>query len=202
MKRVLLEALIVALTGAVLAFAANAISPRGIKLTRNYFPVRISPALARTNHVQNAAQGTNAPSSTELLVDKVKQLGFKLIDISRTSELFRDPGYEMGQIAFIDAREDGKYEQGHIPGAYEFDYYHPEAHLATILPVCQVAQQIVIYCNGGDCDDSLLAAVFLKDSAQVPADKISIYAGGFSGWSTNGVPVELGARKSGVMRNP
>jgi rhodanese-related sulfurtransferase len=197
-KPVLLEALVVTLSGAIIAFGANAISPRGLKLTRNYFPKQAQS----TNQVHKATQGTNASTSAELLAQKVKELGFQLIDTRRMMELFKEPGYEVGQIAFIDAREDGKYEEGHIPGAYEFDYYHPEEHLPTVLPICQIAQQIVIYCNGGDCDDSLLAAVFLRDSAQVPAQKISIYAAGFTGWSTNGVPVELGTRKSGTMRNP
>ena len=38
MKKLLLEAVLVAMTGAVLAFAANALSPRGLQLSRNYFP--------------------------------------------------------------------------------------------------------------------------------------------------------------------
>ena len=39
---VLLEALLVAAAGIVLAFGANLVSPRGLALTRNYFPAGIS----------------------------------------------------------------------------------------------------------------------------------------------------------------
>ncbi len=202
MKAILLEAVVVALSGAVIAFAANAISPRGLKISRNYFPISLPHDVASTNQLKQVARGTNTPSPAELLARRVKELGFQLVDTPRMIELFKDPTYELGQIAFIDAREEGRYAEGHIPGAYEFNYYRPEPHLPTILPICQVAQRIVVYCNGGDCDDSILTATFLRDSAQVPAEKIWIYGGGFTVWSTNGVPVELGSRRSGTMRNP
>jgi len=41
-RNVLLEALFVAVIGAVFAFGANLVSPRGLALTRNYFPAGIS----------------------------------------------------------------------------------------------------------------------------------------------------------------
>jgi len=36
--KVVAEALIVAVAGAVVAFVANAVSPHGLTLSRNYFP--------------------------------------------------------------------------------------------------------------------------------------------------------------------
>ena len=50
-KAILLEGLFVAVTGAAFAFGANAISPRGLALARNYFPGAIRnlpPAVAAT----------------------------------------------------------------------------------------------------------------------------------------------------------
>ncbi|HWH72296.1 MAG TPA: rhodanese-like domain-containing protein, partial [Candidatus Sulfotelmatobacter sp.] len=58
---------------------------------------------------------------------------------------------------------------------------------------------IVVYCNGGNCEDSELAATMLRD-AGIPKDKLLVYGGGMTEWTTNGLPVELGQRKSGNLR--
>lgn len=201
MKAVLVEALLVAALGAAVAFAANALSPRGLKLSRDYFPARFVQA---TNARPATAQAgtTNKPSASELLASRVKELGFQLFDTSKVTELFKDPKYQQSQLMFIDARNAEQYQEGHIPGAYEFDYYHPEAQLATVLPLCQIAERILVYCHGGDCEDSILAAGFLRDATQLPPDKFSIYRGGFTEWATNNLPVETGARGSGILRQP
>ena len=91
------------------------------------------------------------------------------------------------------------YQQGHIPGAYEFDPYRPEKYFGDVLPVCQKAEQIVVYCNGGDCDDSESAALLLRDVG-IPNQKLFVYGGGMAEWITNSLPVETGARNSGNLR--
>jgi rhodanese-related sulfurtransferase len=67
--------------------------------------------------------------------------------------------------------------------------------------VCQTAERMVVYCNGGDCEDSLFTAVTLKN-AGIPGTNLWIYPGGLGEWSTNGLPVETGARKSGERLSP
>jgi rhodanese-related sulfurtransferase len=196
-KTVLLEALVVAAVGAVLAFAANALSPRGLRLSRDYFPA----SLQKTNAGPSVQSGTtNKVSAAELLAARVKELGFQLLDTPGARQWHNDPAYQQSQTIFIDARDGEQYQEGHIPGAYEFDYYHPEAQLSTVLPLCQIAQRVLVYCHGGDCEDSILAAVFLRDAGQVPAGKFAIYGGGFTEWSTNNLPVETGLRGSGLLR--
>ena len=54
-------------------------------------------------------------------------------------------------------------------------------------------------CNGGTCEDSEFAALSLRD-AGVPSNKLFVYIGGFAEWVTNGLPVELGPRKSGRLQ--
>jgi rhodanese-related sulfurtransferase len=122
-------------------------------------------------------------------------------DDNQAAQLFLDPRREQGLIVFIDARDDEHFQEGHIPGAYQLDYYHAENYLGTVLPVCQLAQQIIVYCNGGECEASEHTAEFLRD-AQVPADKLYVYAGGITAWNAKHRPVELGARNSGQMRVP
>jgi rhodanese-related sulfurtransferase len=70
--------------------------------------------------------------------------------------------------------------------------------MATVLPVCQLAQEVVVYCNGGNCEDSAFATSFLV-SAGISKEKLSVYPGGIAEWSTNRMPIEVGVRNSGHM---
>src|SRR4030095_9631216 len=159
MKMVILEALVVAACAALLAFAANAISPKGLRLARDYFPEGTSSSggLASTAVATNGlvSKGTNASLGTGAKTpeQKLKELGLQVLDTAQTRELFQHPGTEQGSIVFIDARDRKHYEEGHIPSAYEFDHYRPEQYLATVVLVTQSAEKIVIYCHGGECDD-------------------------------------------------
>jgi rhodanese-related sulfurtransferase len=100
---------------------------------------------------------------------------------------------------FIDARDESHYREGHIPGACEFDPYRPDKYFAAILPICRAAEQIVVYCNGGDCDDSETAAILLRNVG-IANQKLFIYGGGITEWTDNNLPVETGARNSGNLR--
>ena len=204
-KCVLLEAVWVVIAGAIFALTANIISPRGLALTRNYFPQgtgRLVPATPPASRPSNAA-GTNAPAfdPTQLLAAELKEKGLQLADRSEAVQLFHDPRFKQGTVVFVDARDEQHYREGHIPGAYEFDPYRPEKYFDVVLPVCQAAEQIVVYCNGGDCDDSETAAILLRDIG-IANQKLMVYGGGITEWTTNGLPVEAGGRNSGDVRNP
>jgi rhodanese-related sulfurtransferase len=101
----------------------------------------------------------------------------------------------------IDARDGAHYEKGHIPGAWQFDHYHAEQYLPTILPGCMNAQKVVVYCNGGACEDSEFAAILLRE-AGVPRERLFVYAGGISEWADSGRLVETGMRRSGQLVKP
>jgi len=200
-KRVLQEAALVAVIGATLAFAANSLSPRGLQLTRDYFPgtMPVLPAATGTNVAGNASTTTNSP--LELLAARLQKDGLQLADSNQVAQLFGDSRRERDEVIFIDARDEEHYRAGHIPGAYLFDRFRPENYLTNVVPACLTAQQIVFYCNGGDCDDSEHAAIMLRDSIGLPKQKVFVYGGGLTEWITNGLPVELGARNSGQLTN-
>jgi rhodanese-related sulfurtransferase len=205
LKLVLLEALVVAAIGLAVALLANMVSPRGLSLTRNYFPSSGTThgkiggiANSNVNAVVPATNGAGQ-SAREIVAARLKDKGLQPIDGPEATQLFRDPQYELESIVFIDARDDRHYSEGHIPGAYQFDRYYPEKHLPAVLPVCLNATKIVVYCTGGDCEDSEFAALTLKD-AGAPLERIVVYAGGMTEWAANGLPVEIGERKSGTMR--
>jgi len=201
-KAVLLEALLVAALGLFLALAANALSARGLRLSRNYFPGGEKPGTV-TPATNSAATGSNAAPVDPLEAVKLRlqRNGLKMVRSNEVAELFRDPRYDAGLVLFVDARDDQHYAAGHIPGAWQFHHYRPENYLPEVLPACLPAQQIVVYCGGGDCEDSEFAAIALRE-ASVPGDKLLVYAGGFTEWTNHGHSVEIGTRRSGQLVKP
>jgi rhodanese-related sulfurtransferase len=197
------EAVLVAVLGAVFAFAANQISPQGLALTRDYFPSGTAHSVrpvAGTGLPHAAGTNSEVVSPAQFLAAQMKEKGLQLMDGRQAAQFFHDPRFQSNFIVFIDARDEEHYQQGHIPGAYEFDPYHPEKYFDTVLPVCQKAEQVVVYCNGGDCDDSESAAILLRDVG-ISNQKLFVYGGGITEWMTNSLPVETGARNSGNLRN-
>jgi rhodanese-related sulfurtransferase len=194
-RSLLAEAVLVAVAGLLFALAANAVSPRGLRLHGDYFP-HASPAPA-------PVIGTNAiPAVASSVADaaaaRLASQGLQLIRGSQVAELLSDPRYHNGKVVFVDARNDANYANGHIPGAWQFDHYHADRHLPNVLPVCLNAEQVVVYCTGGDCEDSEFAAIILRDSG-VPQERLFVFVGGITEWMANGSPVETGVRGSGTI---
>lgn len=184
LRDLLLEVLLVAMAGVLFAFLANHFSPRGLKLARNYSVGEAPAALAPLSPGQS-------------LEDRLKEKGLHLIKLPEVEKLFRDPRVQQYAILFIDARDEEAYHQGHIPGACEFFPYYPEKYLESVRPMCDFAAQIVVYCTGGECEDSQAAALWLRDNAGVPAEKLLVFGGGITEWEAAGLPVEAGERNSG-----
>jgi rhodanese-related sulfurtransferase len=187
-KNLLPQAAWVVVVGLVLSVAANALSPRGLRLARNYFP---DPGLAGA--IPPASPGSSAEGGA---AQRLAQRGLQSIAGEDVLKLFEDPRYEQGLVVFVDARGDQHYQAGHIPGAWQFDHYRMEHYLADVLPACLNADIVVVYCGGGDCEDSEFAAILLRD-AGVPAENIHVYTGGMTEWRTKQQPVETGERGSG-----
>ncbi len=187
MKRILREALVIGALGLTMASVANLVSPRGLSLARDYFPAK-------------AGTDSPAPSRPGALPARLARHGLGLVDGLQARKLFDDPRYEQERILFIDARDDRHYQEGHVPGAYQFDRYYPERHLPALLPGCLAAETIVVYCTGGTCEDSEFAALTLTEAGLPPA-RLLVYAGGMTEWASFGWPVETGARKSGLLRS-
>jgi rhodanese-related sulfurtransferase len=194
-----LEAVVVVVVAAGFGFATNALSPTGLKLGRDYFPKTTNT----TSSVKRAPEfvavhpeSTNEPGLAEI-DRRIKDKGLQPVDRAEVEKLFHDPRYQQGQVIFIDARDDSHYSDGHIPGAYKLDRYHPEKDLAADLNPCDAADQVIVYCSGGECEDAEYAALLLRD-AGVPIQKLFVYGGGFDDWSANHLPLEQGARASGV----
>lgn len=151
-------------------------------------------------HSANNVQGTNALSASQSLQNQFVAEGLQLAQSNQVVQFYNDPAKDQGVVIFVDARDDEHYQAGHIPGAFQLDHYHPERYLATVLPACQAAQKIVVYCKGGSCEDSEQTAIFLRD-AGISKDRLFVYAGGFDEWTAARLPIEAGERNSGRMEN-
>jgi rhodanese-related sulfurtransferase len=191
-KQIILEALLVIVVGLGLSLAANAISSRGLVLSRDYFPGQTKAVPVAPSPVS-----TNEPSEAELLTQRLRDKGLQELKRVQAEKLFHDPRARDQRIVFIDARDEDHYKDGHIPGAFALAPYHPDRQLETVLPVCVEAEQVVVYCTGGDCEDSDTDAILLRD-AGVPNQRIFVYGGGFTEWSDFHLPLETGARNSGL----
>ncbi len=195
LRPIIRQSLAVVLVGISIGLLANALSRRGLSLTRNYFPdTPTAPASAP------AAAVTAAPATAPAAERNQTKRGIPLIGHAHAAELFRDPRRAQGLILFVDARNAEVYARGHIPGAHLLDHYRLELYVSDIIGVAHLAQEIVVYCNGGECEDSDLAALDLQQFG-VPASKISVYGGGFDEWQRLKLPVEIGARGSGAQSN-
>lgn len=197
MKSLFVEAVLVAIVGAAIALVANQVSPRGLKLTRDYF-YSSRAASAATNAASPGFGSSPTNGAAAAVIGRLREKGIAMADGEHVGALFRDSRYQQGLIVFIDARDDANFQSGHIPGAYQLDYYRPEKYLPEVLQAAQLAEQIVIYCAGGTCEDSEFAAQLLAGA--VPPQKLLVYPGGMAEWLTNGMPVEVGPRGSGVIR--
>jgi rhodanese-related sulfurtransferase len=198
-RTIVVEAAIVVIAGLGIGLAANALSPRGLALSRNYFPGGTNRAAAAPGPVQAVPSpaGTNESSESAQLSERLRGKGLQELKLNQVKILFRDPRRQDGRIVFVDARNPDDYQEGHIPGAYELDPYHPDRELETVLPICQAADEVVVYCTGGDCEDSDTAAILLRDDG-VPGEKLFVYGGGFKAWEAAHLPVETGARNNGI----
>jgi len=203
LKNVLLEAFLVGVAGAVFAYTTNALSPQGLRLTRDYFQgaTRAHTSISTTTNSNGTnCVTTSAPSEAAQLSARLEAKGIHLLDKNQVGALLHDPRREQDLLIFIDARDDKDYEAGHIPGAYQLDYYHPDKYMPQVMPLCLKAGQIIVYCHGGDCVDSELTATLLKDTG-IPAEKLFVYGGGSEEWEKSGLPMETGARNSGTIRS-
>ena len=202
--KVLIEGLIVAACGICLALLANAVSPRGLKLNRNYFPGSTAPPVTgSTASATNQSQASGATNSTPVvspLEQRLQAEGLNLATGAMVRKLADDPRLAQGLVVIIDARDDEAFQKGHIPGSWQLDHYHPEKYLPAVYPLCQTAEQIIVYCNGGDCEDSVFTAVMLRD-AGIAREKLFVFGGGITEWNANHWPVETGQRGSGLIQS-
>lgn len=221
--RVVLEGLAVSVAGLGIGLAANAMSPKGLKVSKNYFPKLalahpvgqpkatmpsgtqdpLHPEASASAHASQEPQVSPAnPSADSTQVDPVHQhlheIGLNTLPHEEVAQMHSDPRTQVNAFLFIDARDDAHYQAGHIPGAYQLDHYYIDRYIDQVLPLAMNAEKVVVYCNGGECEDSEFAAIELRNRGLDPS-RLFVYPGGLEAWRQHGLAVERGARGSGDL---
>ncbi|MGD2110793.1 MAG: rhodanese-like domain-containing protein [Phycisphaerae bacterium] len=117
--------------------------------------------------------------------------GYQVIDFAGVVEVFEDPSTAFGANLFVDARNDALYAEGHIPGALLADHWKLDEYIDTVLNYAAGAEKIIVYCKGGDCEDSQLVCGDLVEF-EIEYDKVFLYPGGLDEWRQRGMPVDKG----------
>jgi rhodanese-related sulfurtransferase len=99
-------------------------------------------------------------------------------------------------VLFLDARRTSVYEQGHIAGARPYSVWESdiEEKVRKLFDERSDARDqalpIVIYCSGGDCEDSHMLAQKLWG---IQFNNIYVYKDGFPDWQKHGGAIHTGA---------
>ena len=175
-KKALVEFIIVGAIGVGMGFCYNGLRASDfIELRKNYFDMGESV--------------TDSPDKSH------KKHKFQIIKFEEVSDAFHDGGIEDGTYLVVDARTDMWYQEGHIPGALQADHYKLDEYIEPVLDAAEMAEKIIVYCNGGDCDDSIFMCQDLKNFG-VSTDRLFLYEGGWNEWESKGQPVASGSQPS------
>jgi rhodanese-related sulfurtransferase len=99
-------------------------------------------------------------------------------------------------VLFLDARRTSVFEQGHIAGARSFPVWEADVDERVTHLYDErgndpklASQPIVVYCSGGDCEDSHMLAQKLWG---VQFNNVYVYKDGFPDWEKRGGQVHKG----------
>jgi len=174
-KIILVEFMIVGAIGVGLGFCVNGLrASDSIVLRKNYFDTGFQPEPA-----SDAANSSHPKHN------------FQTITFEEVLEAFNDGSTIDGTCLFVDARDDHLYKEGHIPGALQCDHWRLDEYIEAVLDAAEMAEKIIVYCNGGDCEDSIYMCQDLK-AFDISSKRLFLYEGGWNEWEANGQPVATG----------
>jgi sulfur-carrier protein adenylyltransferase/sulfurtransferase len=115
----------------------------------------------------------------------IKEIRAKVeeVDPTEVRELQTRNG-EAPDFAIVDVREQGEWDQGHIPGAVHVPRSYLESRIEGVEP--DRSKRIVLYCASGQ--RSALAANTLEE--QLGYENVASMNGGFTLWKDRGFPFE------------
>ena len=173
-RTILGETVILAASILALALVANALHPKGLDLGKNYFPV--PPPVSDSDSGQ--ASGL--------------QHDFQIMDFDEVQAWQPYAKDEDGGVVILDARGEKDYVEGHIPGSRLCHHYRQELYVPDLLDLMNNADTIIIYCNGGNCEDSIQLATDLVYTHGVNKDALAIFEGGWEQWINADLEVQTG----------
>jgi len=144
-----------------------------------------SSAVAGQNPSEIESTSTETPEEN---VSKAQQYGLQEMGLADCE------GFLGEDIAvFVDARKRDDYESGHIPGAVHLGYNTVAEQIDDLRPQLEQAFFIIVYCNGGNCEDSINLALDLISVYGLMQENVYVFEGGIEEWTENGLSLTKGA---------
>jgi len=199
MFRTIGEVLILLALGLSLGLGVNSLRQKHLELNKVYFrrpqpaPTLAPPAVqadeASTTPTKESPVEEVPPPKQDTEAHHSAKHEFQTITADDILTLLDDPLTQAGYHIFIDARNDEHFVKGHIPGAIQCDPYQSEETMPGVLDKAMNAEKVVVYCNGGDCEDSIYMCRELQ-SQGIAYEAIYLYEGGWKEWEKRKLPVE------------
>lgn len=105
------------------------------------------------------------------------------------AKVLYDRGLSDGNTYFVDARKVEDYVKGHVSNAIRIDTAMFQLKEPAELGLIPRTGNVVVYCNGGHCDESENVAKRLNGSGY---PNVYVMHDGYPGWKALGHPVEVG----------
>ena len=106
----------------------------------------------------------------------------EFISLEQAKELWSN-----GAAIFLDAREPAEYSAGHIGNAFNLPGLRFETYFGDVAPILTPESQIVVYCDGIECDLSHRVSERLK---QMRFTNVRILSNGWTVWRQAGLPIQ------------
>jgi rhodanese-related sulfurtransferase len=97
--------------------------------------------------------------------------------------------FQSSNTIFLDARLEFDYKQGHIKGALNLPYEEFDEFYPKVAPKMPKDKTILAYCDGTECELSLLLARVLREERY---QHLKIFFGGWAEWEKAGLPIDKG----------
>lgn len=110
--------------------------------------------------------------------------GEEFIALDQATTLWRS-----GSALFLDAREPDDYAAGHIGNALNLPSQSFAEHFGELAPMLSSASELVLYCDGVECDLSHRLAQSLRQAGYTNSH---ILSNGWSAWRQAGLPITSG----------
>jgi rhodanese-related sulfurtransferase len=172
LKIKLIPILYIVIVSSLVGLIINFISPNGIPLIK---AERIINFVDDSLSVNDEGKVSVDSNSQKNALDEAKAITLK-----QAYSLFNQ------DAIFIDARDYVEYEIGHIRGAITLPYEEFETY-KSVLESISKDTPLVTYCDGADCDLSILLGDRLFEMGY---SQVYIFFGGWIDWQVNNYPIE------------
>ncbi len=100
--------------------------------------------------------------------------------------------WQRGDALFLDAREPADYAVGHIGNALNLPAQSFAQHFGEVAPMLAPSLEMVLYCDGQECD---LSHRLAQDLRQQGYTNLHILSNGWTSWHQAGLPATTEGKK-------